>query len=388
MLPILLAGCWNYIDVDTQFVVLGVIIDKEDDEFVMYTEVSKAKGGAEAKMVTRIESARGKTMFETLRNASLKTGSKMYWGHAMTYIISEKAAKESIAEALNFLSGQTQIRSDIYLLICEDKSVKKIFTFEDPIHEDVSQHLYELLETYEASGKISVSPLYIALQELASSEMSLMLPIIKMEQSDIKNSSATGEQESSSGSTKGQIEEILVPNGSGIFIKDKMIDKLTKIETRSALILKKKLTKGYILATEESEKTPACSVEVINSNISIDPHVTHNDELQFDINLEIDGDLVELISKTDYITTEKNDELSNAIEGMLEKELMALIQKTQDVGSDICGFAGITHRKIPAYWKKNQDNWKEVYKEAKFDISVDINIDFSALSANPIKVGR
>lgn len=124
MLPVLLTGCWNYIDIDEHFVVLGVIIDKEDDEFVMYIEVSKAKGGAEAEMITRIESARGKTLFEALRNASLKMGSKMYWGHTMTYIISEKVAKESISEALNFLSGQTQIRSDIYLLVCEDESVK------------------------------------------------------------------------------------------------------------------------------------------------------------------------------------------------------------------------------------------------------------------------
>ena len=53
----------DYIDVDTQMVVMGVIVDKDDDEYVMLIEISKAKGGTEAQLITRIESARGETLF-------------------------------------------------------------------------------------------------------------------------------------------------------------------------------------------------------------------------------------------------------------------------------------------------------------------------------------
>lgn len=388
-LAVFICGCWNYEDVDAQFVVMGVIIDKEEDEFVLHAEISKAKGGTEAELITRIETARGKTIFDATRNAILKIGAKLYWGHAMVYIISEKVAKEGISEALSVLSRQTEIRSDLFIFICDDKSVDKIFLFDDPIHEDVSQHLHDLLESSEASGKVRRSPLFIILQELASPEVSLMLPTITMVPPDTEQKEENGSNngDSGSGSEENKMKDILVADGSAIFSEDKMIEKLDTIETRSALILKKEIEKHYV-AIEEAEETPSCAIEVINSDLKIQPSVTEKDMLHFKIELEIEGDLVELLSEVDFITDEKKGELEEAFNKTLKQELTELIKKTQAAGSDICGFAGITHRNLPGFWKKIQYDWDTVYQKATFEVSVTVNITSSSLSMNPIKVGR
>lgn len=474
---VLLGGCWNYNDVDTQFVVMGVVVDKDEDEYVIYAEVAKAKGGAEAELVTRVESFRGKTLFDATRNGILKIGSKIYWGHTMVYIISEKVANEGLAQVLSLISRQTQIRSDIFIIICDDASVEKIFTFEDMIHPDVSEHLHDLINNHEASAKLRRTPLFKILQELASREVSLMLPVIKMQPSesaqmdesassgkDVKpgdeemaeqdqsasdqSEKPAGEQQQektpeesqkpsdkdkeqekpseegekqdsedkkqqktsedeksdgdkkkeeeqdssgkseSSGAGEDQSKEIIITDGSAIFVKDKMVGRLTDSETRSALILKQEIQRNYVLATDASDEAPACAIEVIDSKLSITPNTTSQNTLLFDIELNIEGDLVEILSQVDYITDEKKHVLEESFENMLERELLALIRKAQDAGSDICGFAGITHRNLPSFWKRMPSVWDDVYKQATFTVSVQVDITSSSLSMNPIKVGR
>lgn len=382
-------GCWDYEDIDAKFVVMGVVVDKQDDEFILYFEISKAKGGTEAELVTRIETAKGKTIFDATRNAILKIGSKLYWGHTMVFLISEKIAKEGIANVLSMISRQTEIRSDLFIIICDDKSADKIFLFDDPIHEDVSQHLHDLLETYEASGKIRRSPLFVILQDLASPEVSLMLPIITTVPPDTeqKNDSGASKNAQTTGSEGDNIKDVLLADGSAIFVQDKMVEKLDNTETRSALILKKEIEKNYV-AIEEGDGTPLCAIEVIRSNLKIDPSVTDKDTLHFKIELEIEGDLVELLSEIDYITEEKKGELEEAFNKTLKQELTELIQKAQSAGSDICGFASITHRSQRDFWKNLPSSWETVYQQATFDVWVTVDITSSSLSMNPIKVGR
>lgn len=177
------AGCWNYVDIETQFVVMGVVIDYDEqtEEYIMYTEVAKAKGGSSTELVTRIESFRGATIFEASRNGIMKIGAKLYWGHTMIYVISERVARKSISDVMSLLSRQTQIRSDLFVLVCDDSAVKDFFNFNDPIHPSVSLHVYDLLMSSEASGKFRSSPLFKVLQELSSDDVTLMLPYLKFE---------------------------------------------------------------------------------------------------------------------------------------------------------------------------------------------------------------
>lgn len=183
MLTAAVGGCWNYVDVDTQFVVMGVVIDYDDqtEEYILYAEVAKAKGGTSTEQITRIESFRGATIFEASRNAIMKIGAKLYWGHTMVYAISEKVARDSISDVMSLLSRQTQIRSDLFVIVCADSAVSKFFEFDDPIHASVSEHIYDLLLSYKASGKFKSSPLFKVLQELSSEDITLMLPYLKYE---------------------------------------------------------------------------------------------------------------------------------------------------------------------------------------------------------------
>lgn len=206
-------GCWNYVDVESQFVVMGVVIDYDEqtEEYIMYTEVAKAKGGSSTELVTRIESFRGATIFEASRNGIMKIGAKLYWGHTMIYVISEKVARKSISDVMSLLSRQTQIRSDLYILVCDDSAVKDFFKFDDPIHTSVSVHVYDLLMSSEASGKYRSSPLFKVLQELSSDDVTLMLPYLKFEPRHLDEVTSIGQKTQEEDKQQEKTQQDVVP---------------------------------------------------------------------------------------------------------------------------------------------------------------------------------
>jgi|GEM_PF-2460660 len=390
-------GCWNYKDVELQFVVMGMAIDIDPatGEYLIHAEISKAKGGTEAELITRLETARGITLYDATRNIIAKIGAKVYWGHTMVYVLSERLAKQGIADAIGVLSRQTQVRSDIFILVCESESIEKIFEFEDPIHEDISQHLHDLEEDYEASTKYRRAPLFIVLQELASNEISLTLPYIKMvkiesEESkggEGKTKSSGGEETKSASEEK--VEEIIVADGSTVFKGDIMVGRIDGLDTQSVLILKEEAKENYILTIKESEELPSCTIEVINSDLNIDPVLDKEENLGFNIELKLEGDLVELHTERDLVSEEEKGDLEDAFEAMLENQIRKTIEKTQkDYQADIFGFASVTHRKQGEYWSALPMRWEDIYEKAEIDVSVDIEIESSSLSMGSIRIGR
>jgi spore germination protein KC len=396
MLVVAFCGCWDYIDVESEFVVMGVTIDKdkETNEFKINAEIAKSTGGQNAKLVTRVETSSGSTVFDAIRNIIKKIGAKLYWGHSMVYIISESVAREGISDVMSLLSNQTQMRSDMFIMICEDASVDKVFTFQDPIHETVSQHIHDLFESYEASGKFRRAPLFRVLQELASEDICLMLPYIKMtdEHNEInarqENGQSSGNQGGGeSGTNNVDPGRILVTEGSMIFKGDKGIDLFDETQTRSALILKGEETKSYSIAIPEQGNIPNCSIEDILSDLKITPSLDDESKLRIKIDIALDVDVVEIQTTEDLITDEKKGEIEAAFQTMLLGQFSDAILKAQKDGADIFGFAGATHRALSGFYKSVSSDWNNVFSHAVVDISVAVDITNSSLTIKPVKVG-
>ncbi len=395
MLIATFCGCWNYIDVEAEFVVMGVTVDKdyETNEYKINAEVAKSTGGQDAKQVSRVETSRGMTIFDAIRNMISKIGAKLYWGHTMVYIISESVANEGISDVISLLSNQTQMRSDMFIMICEDKSIDRVFSFQDPIHETVSQHIHDLFESYEASGKFRRCPLFRVLQELSSEEICLMLPYIKMineptPNNQTQNDSTNSNQNSSESSLSPETSnEILIVEGCAVFSGDRKIDMFDEIQTRSALLLKKEETKNYSLTIPAQGSIPACSIEDISSNLNIIPKLDDEGNLYFKIECRLDVDVVEIQTTENLISDEKKGAIENAFQLMLLDQLSDVILKAQNDGADVIGFAGVTHRGLPGFYKDISSDWSNVFSHAVVDMSVAVDITNSSLTIKPVKVG-
>jgi len=380
-----LCGCWNYIDVESEFVVMGVIVDKDKqtNEFRITAEIAKSVGGKDSKLVTRVESSNGATIFDAIRNIISKVGAKLYWGHTMVYIISESIANEGILDVMSMLSNQTQMRSDMFIMICEDDSIDKVFDFKDPIHETVSQHLHDLFESFEASGKFRRCPMFKVLQELTSEEICLMLPYIKVVREDSQSQDSDGAASANSEAPS----DILIVDGSAIFSGDKKIDMFDGTQTKGALLLKGEETANYSLTIAAQDGLPNCSIEDISTDLNITPMLDDGNHLYFQIDIKLDADVVEIQTTENLISDETKGVIENAFQNLLIDQLSDVILKAQNDGTDIFGFAGATHRKLPAFYKSVSSDWSNTFSHAFIEITVAFDITNSSLALKPIKAG-
>jgi len=361
-------GCWNYKDIEEAFVVLGAgaSIEKSSGDLILSAEVAKSLGEKDVTPLLRVETVKGQTLFDAARNAVSIVGSKMYWGHALTFIISEDIAKDGIIQVLDFLNRQTQIRSQLYIAVAPNDALPGIYDVKDPIHQSNAQHLDDLFESYENIGIYSKAPLYSVMHTMTESGGSLLLPVLKLTES------ITG--------------QIITAEGAAAFRGQKMVGKLTADETHSALILKQELKNHFPVTLKRTASVPNTSLEIIRAETTVDSRIREN-QPELDISVKMEGDIVELQSTADFISKDNKKILESAFAEMLKTQLTAVIKKAQsEFRSDIFGFGTIVHIQQPGFWDNMGKPWHDVFADCPVSVSVKIRITDTSLSKKPVEV--
>ncbi len=369
VIAFLSTGCWDYMDVDELFVVTGMGVEMDDQgQYLAVFEMGKAQAGPEGKMSVRHPTAVGDTLFDCIRNAITKVGSKLYWGHTMVIVIHSDIAKKGIADVLDTLDRAAELRSDIIIGITNEKPVSKIFKMEDPIHESIAHHIKDLFEDMESSGKYIKMEMMQAISDISSNTGSLTLPMFHMEKEDD--------------------EDILIVEGAAAFSGDKMVGELNPTQTRSLAILKGDITKSYALTLKEQDDQPAVTVEVVESSVDIKADVQNNIPT-YDIKLKIVSDIVALETTTNYIAEDRIDVIIKRYEKQIRDELMEVIDKAQiELKSDIFFFGKCVLDNYPEYWRTFDPQWNKQFVNAYFDMTIDFSIFSSGTNMEPIKVGQ
>jgi len=178
----LLAGCWNYREVEQLSIVAGATLDiAEDGKYLVTVETIKVQQDSrQSQWKPEYIQETGDTIFDAIRKMVETQGRKLYWSHAKVMIISEDIAKIGISQVLDFLSRDTEIREDMWILLSREKSASDIF-YAKPVIETIQS--FELDFSLRAQKTISRYPaieLYRLLDMLASKDTAAILPTIRL----------------------------------------------------------------------------------------------------------------------------------------------------------------------------------------------------------------
>jgi len=392
------SGCYNYVELDRQFIVLGFVVDydEESNEYIYSVEISEDEGEG-SDLIKRTETSRGVTLLEAKKKMIDEAGVMPYGGHVIVCVISERLAQRGISGVLNTLSASTQMRADINIIICKNDSIGDVFEIDNLLLDSPSLHLENMLDLFKQSSKFPNSPMFRVIKDISSNEISLILPYIEViesknideatEEDSTDDQEESDDEDSSEDSSQESPHLVVKSDGCAIFNGDQMIGKLDGDESQAVMIIRRQVPRHYAITLDE-EKLPKCSMEVVYSDFTIDP-IINNDDVKIQIDLYLEGDIRDIQSETDYINIEKKVEVEEGYEKMISEKIYSTIEKLQkDYNTDIFGFGGFVHRKYPTFWKNNKDNWEEVFTNAEIDISVDVLIQTSGLTIDPIEVGR
>jgi len=366
-----LSACWNYQDVDELYVVSGFAIDKDmsDGSYIISFEIIKAKPGQDSQMAIDVFSVRSETVFSAIRAAIKQLGSKLYWGHATVCIISDTVALDGLFTALDTLARGADLKADIFICYSESESLKALFNTADKMHDSASGHLVDLFNESETAGTFISAPLYRVIKDLSSDNGTTLLPVLEISNQDD--------------------EEKLLVNGSAVIERDGFVGYLNDEETRSTQILRNPdFKKGYELSVKANSYIPAASVEVLDSDIKIDP-VLEDGQLSLMISLSIDGALVELQSDKDYISDERKTELENGFEQLLRYQIDSIIERAQrDLKTDIFGFDQKVLQGMPSFYHSASADWQQFFSSMIVKTHVSINISSSESNMKPLGYGE
>lgn len=368
-----ISGCAAYIDINDLPLILGVAMDKGvNDNYILTVEVFKPAGPSkekETKITTEILQAEGETIFDAVRNLTIKLGKRAYWTHLKVLIISKDIAKDGISPVLDMFTRSAHIRIEFPVGISNDQAAFNIFyKGKQTINEPVSNLINNTIKSVDKISKYDYIKLYNLIDDISIEGHSAVLPLINMNPT----------------------EGSKVPSvyGVAVFKKDKMVGTLDPTESKTLRLLRNK-EKGGLLIVQwiENSETEKVTLEIFKSKTKIQP-VHNNNKLTMNIKITSITEISEVMNyKIDVLDEKGREKLKKQAENKIKYDIENLMRKLQkDLECDAVGFGKKVKESYPKRWKESQENWSDIFETIPFNISVDVIFRGTASTSEEFKI--
>ena len=157
-----LAGCWNYREIDSLYIVAGVAIERDTESggFILYIEIVEPSNTEEQTSESKIVESRGQTIFDAARDAIDTSGKRMFWNHAKIIIVSEEIAREGILDVIDWFYRDAEPRLTLDLLVAQGASAKDIITSTGITNKVRSFEINDTLDNVDSIEKYPKAELY------------------------------------------------------------------------------------------------------------------------------------------------------------------------------------------------------------------------------------
>lgn len=377
ILSLFLTGCWDRRELNELGITLAIGIDKVEDEYqvtaqvVVPSEIS-AKTSTGRSPVTLFQ-ANGETVYEALRKITKNSPRKIYPGHLRTLVLGEDLAEEGIAESLDFLSRDWELRSDFFVVIAKDMTAGEVLNVTTTIENIPANHMFNTLKTSEV--------FWAATNGFLLDELIANLTIDGKE-AVLTGILVTGEK---MGSSKQNVESI-TPSAQikydelAVFKKDKLVGWLTERQSRgyNGIVNEVQNTVTAISCPDEGKAT----LEIIQFDSKIKGKINKG-KPEVDVNIKVKGNVGEVECQINLNDQETIVKLEKNTENKMEEIFNMTIETIQkQFKSDIFGFGEAIHRSNPKEWKKIKKQWDEEFPEMTANVKVDVKIVHTGTEGN------
>ncbi len=366
---LLLAGCWNYREIDNLAIALGLAVDKgEGDSYIVTVEIINLEGaGPESEFKPTTVQAQSDTIFGAIRRLITVTGKKLYWAHAKVVIISEEIAREGILPILDFVQRDAEIRSDVWLLVSKEETAAEILASTPLVESSISQQLSQILQHHAPEPKSIPEELWNFMQKLTAPGIAPVIATVGLVEQ--------GE------------EKLTRIKGVAFFRRDKMVGWLDGKESLAlSYLLNESISGLIVLRYEESGLTAQITYEVVGNKTEFQPFIK-DDQITMGIVTNLQVILAEVANqKVDFSQPSVRSKLESDLAEHLEELMKRTIIKLQQYNSDAVGLGSVLRRRDPEAWKLVADDWPAVFGSLQTDIRVKPVIRASALVSKPIEM--
>lgn len=362
----MLGGCIPHTELDEKAIILAIGIDYEEEEYSVTFQHYSPTGLGGQTLVDNSQpnvltaSGKGRDVFEALEDASIKCGCELMLGVTQIIIIGEDAAKNSVADVIDFSKSFFQCHPDMLVAVAEGKAEDYMqVKFSEGIVS--TQKLKYLLSNAQRMGRIKLPAaldLFIALQ---TEQQSTCLPRLKLIEDGKSDASEDGKSIEISG---------------GVLIKNGKSRDDTDMDTMKGLQLIEGCGSDTTVTFDhEGEMT---SVGLIGIKRKTVP-VYEEGKLIFQVTLTCGGKY--FTTPRDGFNEENNLITERECAAKLTELMQSAVENTvQKHGADPINLERTVRHCDYRLWQQLKDNWEETLKDCEFRFDVKVNIDRLALT--------
>ncbi|MEH7334737.1 Ger(x)C family spore germination protein [Neobacillus drentensis] len=369
---ILLTGCWNKRELNELSILLGLGIDKENEQYIITaqvvnpSEIASKKGGS-GKAPVIVYQSKGETLFEAVRKITTVSPRKLYFAHLRILVFGEDLAKEGIGEMIDALIRNSEVRDDFYIAVSKNSKAADVLKILTPLEKIPANSLFASLEV---SAKAWSPTEGVTIDKLVSNMVSQgNNPILTG--IEIKGPVQTGESNKNVDQTSPKTS--LRYKGLAVFKHDKLIGWMNERESKAVhyALGKVKSSVGFVKCPEGGKAV----IEVVKTKSKLNTDIIKGRPHGF-IKIKINGNVAEVDCQSLDLTDPKSiPYLENESEEALTKIIKSTIRHAQkDFRTDIFGFGEALYRSEPDYWKKHKKEWEQLYSQMPVSVKVEMNI--------------
>lgn len=367
---LLLAGCWNYREIDMLRVVAGLAIDKSEtgDQYLFTVETVDIKGGREANMISNTITVAGDTLSDAKKNMDSISGKELYVAHARVAILSQDVAKEGAVKVIDWLARNVELREDIEVLVSKESTAQEILETGSKTDQIISFELDKVLKNEKRIANAPEKELWKLISELGGDGISAVLPVVSLKKVNSRTLPAV--------------------MGTAVFKKDKLVGLLNDDDTKDLLFIQNKVFGGSLVQNGDGANTgPKVSLKIFDNTTKLKP-VENNGNVEITIDIKTTVALDEIEGTENYIDEPGRLRLEQSAEETMRKNIENVVKEVQTkYNSDIFGFGAKVKEDMPGTWKEIGTMWDDKFKNVKVSVYPEITIKNSSTFSQPLRIG-
>lgn len=384
LIPVLLniTGCWSIHEPEKYTWISWLGLDRAVDGKIRvnvaltnpHSRIPTGEAPPEQQLM--VSSDQGDTIFDAVRNINAHLPKRLFWPYLQAIIISEDLARSGVNQYLDMLFRNVRARKNAWVIVTKGDT-DPIFQIDPQIVQSPSKLINNLVDTEgRYLGESAILRLKDFQNKLESPGFDPVVGVLGIWDQDQKRILPPG---SSVPSKSG-----LGLDGSAVFRGDKLVGWLSPDESLTFNLAIGKIQAGLIVIPNPENPENLVGIEIINNKAKLKAELV-GEQPKAILRIDVEGIIGDLYQNVPEPPTNDPMEdqvffnhLKEGLETKIRDDLIELLTKSQTkFDSDILGVGDYLMNRFPNDWDSMGERWSEIYKEAAFDIEVNVRITSS-----------
>lgn len=362
---LVLVGCWNKHEINAVAIVIGVGIDKIDDQYSVTAQVIKPlqEGSGGEELSTWSITSSGETIGDAINELNNISARPLYWPHLQIIIFNEAIAKEGLGQVISWFIRDRSSRAGAFVVVTRG-TAEDLLNHTIELGDMPAESMASFLDTAEVRNiplnKLTLTNL---VSILSTPGIDATLDVFALK------------------TIRGKIETYQI-TGTAILKKDQLVGYLPNEIDDAIQMANNKYKRAVISTICPNEETSYITFRV--TDFENDLSLTFSNETPtVTMNIFIEGNINDQECSIDLLDPKNISESEDLIKEKIQQMIQTAYKETTDLDADIYGFGREIRRKHPKIWKEIQDEDRAYLKDVKLEVHVDANIRRTGLIIDP-----